>query len=50
MVVCMSRRNSVKMYDALKAIEGCPEIASCNDREHLWIEWNEHRTQDATKP
>jgi type I restriction enzyme R subunit len=27
MVVCVSRRNSVKMYDALKAIEGCPEIA-----------------------
>ena len=27
MVVCMSRRNCVKMYDALKQIEGCPEIA-----------------------
>jgi type I restriction enzyme R subunit len=39
------------MYDALKAIEGCPEIAVVNDREHLKDnEWNEHiRTQDATE-
>ncbi|MEZ5039742.1 MAG: type I restriction endonuclease subunit R [Saprospiraceae bacterium] len=27
MVVCMSRKNCVKMYDALTALEGCPEIA-----------------------
>lgn len=27
MVVCMSRNNCVKMYDALKQMEGCPEIA-----------------------
>lgn len=27
MIVCMSRRNCVKMYDALTALPGCPEIA-----------------------
>ena len=27
MIVCMSRRNCVKMYDALIKLEGCPEIA-----------------------
>ena len=27
MVVCMSRRNCVKMYDALTQLEGCPEVA-----------------------
>jgi type I restriction enzyme, R subunit len=27
MIVCMSRRNCVKMYDALTALDGCPEIA-----------------------
>ena len=27
MVVCMSRKNCVKMYDALSALDGCPEIA-----------------------
>ncbi|NCP89240.1 MAG: type I restriction endonuclease subunit R, partial [Flavobacteriales bacterium] len=27
MIVCMSRRNCVKMYNALTALEGCPEIA-----------------------
>jgi type I restriction enzyme R subunit len=27
MIVCMSRRNCVKMYDALTALEGCPEVA-----------------------
>ena len=26
MVVCMSRRNCVKLHDALKALPGCPEI------------------------
>ena len=27
MIVCMSRKNCVKMYNALTALEGCPEIA-----------------------
>lgn len=27
MIVCMSRRNCVKMYDTLTALDGCPEIA-----------------------
>ena len=27
MVVCMSRKNCVKMYDALTKLDGCPEIA-----------------------
>lgn len=27
MIVCMSRRNCVKMYNALTALEGCPEVA-----------------------
>lgn len=27
MIVCMSRRNCVKMYDAITALEGCPEVA-----------------------
>lgn len=52
MVVCMSRRNSVKMYNALKAIEGCPEIAvvMTGNISTDPIEWNEHlRTQDATE-
>ncbi|GAA4075205.1 type I restriction endonuclease subunit R [Flavobacterium cheonanense] len=52
MIVCMSRRNSVKMYDALKAIEGCPEIAvvMTGNISTDPIEWNEHiRTQDATE-
>lgn len=52
MIVCMSRRNSVKMYDALKAIKGCPEIAvvMTGNISTDPIEWNEHiRTQDATE-
>ncbi len=52
MVVCMSRRNSVKMYNALKAIDGCPEIAvvMTGNISTDPIEWNEHlRTQDATE-
>ena len=50
MVVCMSRRNCVKMYNALTALEGCPEVAVImtgnisKDPE----DWNEHiRTKDA---
>jgi type I restriction enzyme, R subunit len=27
MIVCMSRRNCVKMYDALKKLDDCPEVA-----------------------
>jgi len=27
MIVCMSRRNCVKMYDAITALDDCPEIA-----------------------
>lgn len=27
MIVCMSRRNCVKMYDAITALEACPEVA-----------------------
>lgn len=27
MIVCMSRSNCVKMYDAITALEGCPEVA-----------------------
>ncbi|NVK64930.1 MAG: type I restriction endonuclease subunit R, partial [Flavobacteriales bacterium] len=44
MIVCMSRRNCVKMYDALVSIEGCPEIAvimSGNISKDP-IEWNPH--------
>ena len=52
MIVCMSRRNCVKMYDALKALEGCPEVAvvMTGNISSDPIEWNEHmRTQDATE-
>jgi type I restriction enzyme R subunit len=52
MIVCMSRRNSVKMFDALKALEGCPEIAvvMTGNISSDPIAWNEHiRTQDATE-
>lgn len=44
MIVCMSRRNCVKIYDALTALEGCPETAIimtgniANDPP----EWNKH--------
>lgn len=52
MVVCMSRRNSVKMYDALTALEGCPEVAvvMTGNISKDPQEWNPHiRTQDATE-
>jgi type I restriction enzyme R subunit len=49
-IVCMSRRNCVKMYDALTALDGCPEIAVimtsniAKDPEA----WNPHiRTKDS---
>jgi type I restriction enzyme, R subunit len=52
MIVCMSRRNSVKMFNALKALEGYPEIAvvMTGNISTDPIAWNEHiRTQDATE-
>lgn len=49
MIVCMSRRNCVKMYEAITALEDCPEIAVImtsnigKDPES----WNPHvRTKD----
>lgn len=52
MVVCMSRRNSVKMYEALTALEDCPEVAvvMTGNISKDPQEWNPHiRTQDATE-
>lgn len=52
MVVCMSRRNCVKMYNALTALEGCPEIAviMTGNISKDPLSWNEHiRTKDATE-
>jgi len=49
MIVCMSRRNCVKMYDALTALEGCPEIAviMTSNISKDPKEWNPHiRTKD----
>ena len=50
MIVCMSRRNCVKMYDALTALPGCPEIAvimTTNIGKDP-KEWNPHaRTKDS---
>lgn len=50
MFVCMSRKNCVKMYDAITALDGCPEVAVImtsnigKDPE----EWNPHvRTKDS---
>ncbi|HRH10391.1 MAG TPA: HsdR family type I site-specific deoxyribonuclease, partial [Bacteroidia bacterium] len=44
MIVCMSRRNCVKMFDALKKIEGCPEIAVIitSNISKDPVEWKEH--------
>jgi len=50
MIVCMSRRNCVKMYDALTAIEGCPEVAviMTSNIGKDPKEWNPHvRTKEA---
>lgn len=52
MVVCMSRRNCVKMYNALTALEDCPEVAvvMTGNISKDPIEWNPHfRTQEATE-
>lgn len=49
MIVCMSRRNCVKMYDAITALEGCPEIAviMTSNIGKDPVSWNEHvRTKD----
>tara|TARA_R110000851_G_scaffold77514_3_gene170529 strand:+ start:9784 stop:12702 length:2919 start_codon:yes stop_codon:yes gene_type:complete len=50
MVVCMSRRNCVKMFEAINALEGCPEVAviMTGNISKDPISWNEHlRTKDA---
>jgi len=52
MVVCMSRRNCVKMYDALTALDGCLEVAvvMTGNISKDPIAWNAHiRTKDATE-
>lgn len=52
MIVCMSRRNCVKMYNAITALEDCPEVAvvMTGNISKDPIEWNEHiRTKDATE-
>ena len=50
MIVCMSRRNCVKMYDAMTALPNCPEIAviMTGNISKDPVEWNPHiRTKDA---
>ncbi|AVI50932.1 type I restriction endonuclease subunit R [Pukyongia salina] len=50
MIVCMSRRNCVKMYDAISVLEGCPEIAviMTSNISKDPKSWNPHvRTKDA---
>ncbi|HNP17177.1 MAG TPA: type I restriction endonuclease subunit R [Fulvivirga sp.] len=50
MIVCMSRRNCVKMYNALTALEGCPEVAviMTSNIGTDPKEWNAHiRTKEA---
>ncbi|SDH29576.1 type I restriction endonuclease subunit R [Winogradskyella thalassocola] len=52
MVVCMSRRNCVKMYNALTALDGCPEVAvvMTGNISKDPVGWNPHiRTKDATE-
>ncbi|SDX30644.1 type I restriction endonuclease subunit R [Aequorivita viscosa] len=52
MIVCMSRRNCVKMYNALTALEECPEVAviMTGNISKDPLSWNEHlRTKDATE-
>ncbi|KAB8155448.1 HsdR family type I site-specific deoxyribonuclease [Kordia sp. TARA_039_SRF] len=52
MVVCMSRRNCVKMYNALTALEACPEVAvvMTGNISKDPVEWNPHfRTKAATE-
>jgi type I restriction enzyme R subunit len=50
LIVCMSRRNCVKMYNALTALEGCPEVAviMTSNIAKDPPEWNPHvRTSKA---
>ncbi len=50
MIVCMSRRNCVKMYDALTKLEGCPEVAvvMTSNISKDPPAWNRHvRTKEA---
>jgi type I restriction enzyme R subunit len=50
MVVCMSRRNCVKMYDALTALPNCPEVAviMTGNISKDPVEWNPHiRTKES---
>ena len=44
MIVCMSRRNCVKMYDAITALDGCPETAiiMTGNISKDPPEWNKH--------
>lgn len=52
MIVCMSRRNCVKMYNALTALDNCPEVAvvMTGNISKDPIGWNPHfRTKDATE-
>lgn len=52
MVVCMSRRNCVKMYNALTALENCPEVAvvMTGNISKDPVAWNPHiRTKEATE-
>jgi type I restriction enzyme R subunit len=50
MIVCMSRRNCVKMYNAITQLEGCPEVAVIMTTNIAKDpkEWSPHvRTKDA---
>lgn len=50
MIVCMSRRNCVKMYNALTKLDGCPEVAvvMTSNISKDPKAWNPHiRTKDA---
>lgn len=50
MIVCMSRRNCVKIYDALTALPGCPEVAviMTSNVGKDPVAWNPHvRTKDS---
>ncbi|MHC1707342.1 MAG: type I restriction endonuclease subunit R [Bacteroidales bacterium] len=50
MIVCMSRRNCIKMYDAITQLTSCPEVAvvMTGNISKDPTEWNKHfRTKDA---
>lgn len=49
MIVCMSRRNCVKIFDAITALEGCPEVAviMTSNISKDPVSWNKHiRTKE----